>query len=483
MNVTFDMSQLNNPALTASNVFISFAAAASDMVYGSGTSAQTINFVNGNLTVGGQSYGTSPAYSLQDIATNGLVLNSATSLIGFISYGTATGIAQLATGTQPNLLSAATPRYSIFEVSYDGTTGGADITNISQYGGSIELAFLQDGTTQTYVGNTLDTTSTFNALAAVSGFSGSTSTTAVFLDNDGLFLRAIGTNLFPDGTVQNPYPGFNAYLQNLFTSYGSKSVVTELTNLAPGQNPGGAGSAGFLSTSVATQVTPSTSYNLDYHFTATVSQVTVPSGASDPNGTYSVQLSGYVNATPSTGGSTVIYNNLSVSIAADDLVGGNLYMTNFIYQAATTGAGISVTQSGWDALNNDFGTANVNAAALLKATGDFAEGMTCGFIGSSTLSTTSPPTALSGLSSYEWWQNPTLAYAPAQPNNNYYSVYGNVISANSGGQNGITFSRGGVYGSPYDDRFGLNLIAPNASTDEMHITLLADGNLTPTSPT
>ena len=54
-----------------------------------------------------------------------------------------------------------------------------------------------------------------------------------------------------------------------------------------------------------------------------------------------------------------------------------------------------------------------------------------------------------------------------------------MVSANSGGINGSSFSRGGVYGSPYDDRFGLNLISPDASTDEMRITLLADGNLQP----
>ena len=73
------------------------------------------------------------------------------------------------------------------------------------------------------------------------------------------------------------------------------------------------------------------------------------------------------------------------------------------------------------------------------------------------------------------------SYEPAQPANPYYSAYGNVVSANSGGLNGITFSRGGIYGSPYDDRFGLNLISPNADTDEMRITLLADGDLKPTA--
>jgi hypothetical protein len=84
---------------------------------------------------------------------------------------------------------------------------------------------------------------------------------------------------------------------------------------------------------------------------------------------------------------------------------------------------------------------------------------------------------LADLSSYEWWQNPLLAYGPAQPANPYYSTYGNVVSAKSGGlNNGVKFSRGGVYGSPYDDRFGLNLIAPDQSTDEMRVTLIEGGS-------
>lgn len=485
MKITFDMTALNNGNLSSSNVYITFAANASDMIYGSGLSAETINFSGGNISIDGTSYGTSKAYSLEDIATNGLVLNSATSLVGFISYGSATGIEKLPTGTQPNFLSSATPRYSIFEVSYNGTNGGADITNISQYGGSITLAFLNGGSIQSQVGNTLDTTSMFNALAGASGFSGSTSTSAVYVDSNGLFIRVIGTNVFPNGAEQTPYPTYNAYLQALFTRYSSGSVVKELTNLAPGQNPGGTGAVGYQSTSAATNVSPSTTYNLDYHFTAVVTQVTSPDPAkNNPNGTYSVELSGYVNATLAGSDSGAVqsyrYDNLSVTIAADDLTNGNLFMTNFIYQAATAGAGINVTSSGWAALNNDFGAANVDAAFLQKAAGDFAEGMTCGFPGSNTSSTSSPGTNLDNLTSYEWWLNPLLAYEPAQPADSYYSAYGNVVSAHSGGINGITFSRGGVYGSPYDDRFGLNLISPNAATDEMLITLLADGDLKPT---
>ncbi len=490
MKITFDLTNLNNPQLSGSNVYITFAANTSDMVYDPAGTAETINFSGNNITIDNISYGTSKAYSLSDIAAKRLILNSAVSLVGFISYGSATGIEKLPTGSQPNFLSSDTPRYSIFEISYDGTSGGADITNISQYGGSISLAFRKDKVVQTQVGNTLDTTGTFNALAAASGFSGSSSTSAIYLDSNGAFVRAIGTNVFPSGSVQNPYPTYNAYLQSLFTTYGSDSIVKELTNLAPGQSPGGSGSVGYESTAAAVNVTPNTIYNLDYHFTGVVTQVTAPDPANNnPNGTYSVTLSGYVNATLAATNANDIqsykYTDLSITIAADVLNADdeNLYMTNFIYMASTSGNGISVSMSGWNesGLNTDFGSANVNAALLQKVAGDFAEGMTCGFPGSTTPSTTNPEKNLGDLSSYEWWQNPLLAYAPAQPTNAYYSAYGNVISANSGGNNGIIFNRGGVYGSPYDDRFGLNLISPNADTDEMYITLLSDGDLKPTA--
>lgn len=491
MNITFDMTALNNSKLSNSNVFITFAANTSDMVYDPNGKKELINFSGGNIKINGTSYGTSSAYSLEEIAKNGLVLNSAISLVGFISYGSKTGIELLPIGSQPNFLNAITPRYSIFEISYNGTTGGADITNISQYGGSISMEFLNNKVVQSKVGNTIDTTSMFTALANASGFSGTTSTPVIYLDSNGDFLRAIGTNVFPNGTIQTPYPTFNAYLQSLFTTYGTKSVVLELTNLATGASPGGTGSVGYDSTKTATKVTAGSIYNLDYHFKAVVSQVTLPDPTNNnPNGTYSVGLSGYVNATLAgvADAKTIKnhkYDNLSITIPADDLTAGaeNLYMTNFIYMASTTGAGINVTSSGWNEsdLNNDFGVGVVNAAFLQKVAGDFAEGIICGFPGSITNSNTTPVTELSDLSSYDWWQNPQLAYAKAQPKNAFYSIWGNVIYANSGGVNGITFSVGGVYGSPYDDRFGLNLISPDANTTDMLITLLADGDLTPTT--
>lgn len=480
MTITFVLA---DATMSAKDIYVTFAAAAASLVYGT----ENITFASGAITIDKKSYGTSRGYSLADIIKNGLVLNSATSLEIYFSYGSKENIELLAVGSQPGIFGTSTPRYSQVEISYSGSGGGGgiDLTNISQFGGSLQVALLSSGTVQCQVANTLDTTAMFRALAATSGFSGTQSTTAVLLDWNGKFLRVIGTNVFPDGTTPNSYPAFNAYLQSLYTTYGATSFLTGLTNLAPGQSPGGTGAVGYMSAAGATNVTPSVIYNLDYHFTGVITQVTAP-GAGNPNGTYSVQLTGYVNATlaaPQPGQiKSYQYTGLSINIAADDLTTGNMYMTNFLYTSSTSAAGTNVTSAGWDALNNDFGAANMSAAMLLKAAGDFAQGMLCGFPGSGTASDSTPGSNLGQLTSYEWWQNPLLAYQPAQGTNPYYSAFGNAVHANSSvNNNGVTAQVGGVYGSPYDDRFNLNLLVPTASTDEMQITLLSDGDLKPKS--
>jgi len=495
MDLTFDMTKLGNSSLTTSNVFVTFAAANATMTYGSGDNEEQIVFTGGNITIDGNDYGTSRAYSLAEIQANGLVLNSSTSLIGYISYGSAVNIEKLPPGGQPSPQDSDVPRFSNFEVTYSGTGGGADLTNISQFGGSLRMEFLADSTTQSYVQNTLNTGDMFRALATASGNASSAQIT-----NGGQFVRMIGPNTFPSSIagqkVQNPYPKFNQYLQHLNETNKKApapvTIVQEITNLAPGADPGGQGAAGFQSMGTAAKVTPSTIYNLDYHFTVNVVQETPPT-PNDPDnpGTYGVSFTGYVNATNPDTGDTVVYgeipNELSIYVSGDDLTNEIFYMTNFLYQQAAVGADIDVSFTGWDDLTSDFGAGTVQGALQYKVTGDFSEGILTGMVGSivdpgeipALRSTVDPgETPLGELSSYQWWGFPELAYGPAQPGASFYSPWGDVISANSTALNdGITYDRLGVYGSPYDDRFSLNLIAPDSSTTEMRITLSADGNL------
>jgi len=481
MSVTFDTSAFTD----TSGLYVTFAGQESDMVYDPGGVAETINFNANSISIGGTSYGTSKAYKLDDINANGLTLNSSTSLLGFVSYGGTTGIAQLGTGVQPDPLSSATSRYSNFEVTYDGSGGGADITNITAFGGSIKLSFLNGSTVQSYVGNTLNTGDMFREFVKTTNRGLSSS--AIYTDG-GEFLRAIGPNKFPasiDGSLEQvPYPTFNGYLNNLYTgsNAGADDLGTKMTNLAPTASPGGMGSAGFNSTGTATEVTPNTGYNLDYHFQAKVVEVAAPGSASAPDGTYQVVLSGYVNATPQGGGTTVKYDNLSITINADDPGNDDLFMTNFLYQETIEGPNVSVVLNGWGALENDFGAATTESALQLKAAGDFTQAMLAGFVGSTVqIDMNGIMTNLGDLTTYELWENAVLlAYAPARAGmgDEFYSLWGEVVAANSEAlKDGTTYSRLGVYGSPYDDRFDINLISPDANTTEMRITLLADGNL------
>ncbi len=478
--ITFDTSNFTD----ASNLYVTFAAKSADLTYNPGGTQEQIIFNNNIITIDSVDYGTSKAYSLADIATNGLNLNTSDSLIGFISYGSKTNIEKLDPGTQPTFFDTATPRYSNFEISYSGSSGGADLTNISQFGGSLKMEFLAGATTQSYVANTLNTGDMFRALAATSG----NSPTAIYTDSNKYF-RAIGPNVFPasvDGkTEQNPYPSFNPYLENLYngSSNGNDPVLTKITNLAPDQQPGGTGAAGFDSTAsaVTSRVKADTLYNLDYHFEAHIEKIEAPSESS-PNGTYQITLSGHVNATNPLSDTDPndkhTYNNLSIVIHADQPADALLYMTNFIYQQSMTNTdgAISTVTSGWDDLITDFGTGTTQDALQYKVAGDFSQAILAGFVGSTI---DHEGTAIGEMSTYEFWKELSqYAYGPAQPDEEFYSLWAQVVAENSEVfVNGETYDRLGVYGSPYDDRFDINLISPDGDTTEMRITLLPDGNL------
>ncbi|MET3872992.1 hypothetical protein J3R74_002862 [Puniceicoccus vermicola] len=480
MSLTFDTSNFSD----TSDLWVTFAGASSDMVYDSGGSNESINFSSGSIDIGGTSYGTSKAYRLDDINANGLTVNSTTSLIGYISYGGKSGLSQLAPGTQPSPFSTTTSRYSNFELSYNGTAGGADLTNITAYGGSLKLAFLNGATEQGYVANTLNTGDMFRELAAAFG---GVSSSAIVTDGNGKFLRAIGPNKFPASVsgsmAQNPYPSFNGYLKNLYqnSGNGTQFLGTKLTNLAPDADPGGNGATGTKSTSGAdtNRVAQSTGFNLDYHFQAKVEQVEGESGSA-PDGTYKVVFTGYVNATNQSNPSeTYKYEGLEIVVNADEPGGSdpNLYMTNFLYLETIDGADVSVSASGWQDLVTDFGEGFTEGGLKLKVAGDFAQAILSGLVGSDVEINGK---VIGEMSSYELWEKAALyAYGPAQPDDEFYSLWAQVVAENSEVQipGGAFYDRLGVYGSPYDDRFGTNTISPNGDTTEMRITLLPDGSL------
>lgn len=492
MNLTFDASALGNPNLNGDNVFVTFAAEKAELVLNSGGTPQTITFDNKLINIGGTNFGTSDAYSLNTIASMGLQINYATSLSGFISYGSSAGIAKLAAGTQPLIFPGGTgsptaeTRWSQFEVSYGNVPGiagfqsGADLTNISQFGGALKMEIFQGATSQGFTGNSLSTGQTMRNLHALSGFDPN-----AVVQNGGQYVRLIGPNVFPASVsgmdVKNPYPKFNDYMKSLNTKFGDtgNAVPGGITNLAPGQSPGGMGAVGTTAAASGSGATANivagNTYDLDYHFGAKVVQVTAPVG--DNPGTYSVELTGFVNATGRNGAGntgtqeTTTFTALSILVSADNTTSD--FLTNFIYQQSLTGNGISTTLLGWDDLNTLFSSAFVSAALQEKVAGDFSQGILTGLVDS---------VGAGNKSSYEWWtQESQNAYANAQSNPDFYSQWANEIYINSPGADTSAesgpFSFGSVYGSPFDDRFNSQLLSPNSNTTEMKITLLPDGDL------
>ena len=266
MDLTFDWSQLGGSytGSDGSDLFITFAGASSSMTIG-GSINENIDFAGGTITYTGVdagTYATSKAYSLKDVMDNGLTITSASSIIAYLSYGGHDGIS-LQTGNPSNTVAT---RYSQFEYTYSGTRsgmdvgGGIDMTNISQYGGSLKVETRASSVVQAYVsnGNTLNTGDMFRAMAAASGNSPS-----AVIQSGGEYVRILGSNVFPDN---NPYPTFNPYLNHLTPG----DLTNKIKNLAPSADHGGQGAIGVTSVaspSSGSGITGNTTYNIDYEFT------------------------------------------------------------------------------------------------------------------------------------------------------------------------------------------------------------------------
>jgi len=481
--LAIDYSQLANPALSGSTVYVTFnstesgtltldpSGAPEQIVFttgGAGISVTSGTYAGQTIASG--TYATTRAYSLAEINQKGLEINNVTSLSGFISYGGAQGIQALAVGTQPSNGDLSTSRYSQFELTYNGTTGGGfDLTNITHFGGSLGMAMMASSGTQSYVRNTLNTGDMFRALAATPILG--TSSPAV-IQQSGSFVHMIGSNAYI--TSQGTYPTFNPYLQSLYDVSGPASVASLQ---GPSASPPGPAYIAVGSTIVSA----STNYGLTYYMTSSLNQAAAP-GGSFPNGTYGLTVSGSVIATRISGTGIVsgTYSNLQLTVGPDTsgVSVTALSMTNFIY--AQNNATSVTGSSGWSDLIADFGADVVSDAVQLKALGDFSQGIMAGLVNSGT----TPPGAIrpfGQMSSNEWFATKTFqgaAYAGAQSNSAFYNAFGNVVNRNSEvGIVGTGTYFGGVYGVPYDDRWANNLLATNASTTSVKVWLLPDGDL------
>jgi len=475
LNITFDYSQLANPAYSGSNLYVTFQANSGTLnvngdVYSFNTG--TINNTNQLMT---------QSYSLDSLTSSSISISSVTSLIGYISYGSSTGFSSATAAPDPF---TAPTRYSNFELTYNNGVGQADITQIAQFGGGLQqtLYTTTSGTAPAaYTGNNFGTVQTtsgdiMRSLAAVPGnTSNAVMTTGT--GGTGNFVRVIGPSKFGNPGVENQYPTFTPYLQNLSeNSSGGTLSVARLENLKSGALPGGAGSNGLVYGGTSGGVfTSGSTYLSNYYFDAYVQPVVDVSGT-----TYQVVLSGSITMADAANNILKTYTDMSVTLMADS--GTNLYMTNNLYSQVLSGQGTNIVFSGtgWGDFNDDFSAGN--ATMQPEIVGDFTQGILTGLVGNTTVFS---GTAVGDMTSADWWDNAAFAYSGTNPE--YANQFGEIVFANTGGFNSATFSGtfngAAVYGNPYDDRWGSPLI--NFTTDPTNtlvISLIPDGSLAVPEP-
>jgi hypothetical protein len=448
---------------------------------------------NGNSTTG-------TAYSFQSIETDGgFDITNAASGTAYILYGnTSLASFQAANITVPS--PGGDYRYSFTEYNFNGTVGGSDITEIDQFGGSVQMKDSQyNGTgyvAHQSIQNTLDTGTAMRAI--LSNTSLPSSSPAVLTTGPGgtgNFVSIIGPSKFPgsyNGSfVNQPYPSYTPYLLHLNTTNSSSFLSNNLagTQYGPIQLNGYSSNTSNSTITVNSQV-----WALTYAFNATT----------DSSGDIIFNGSVFVNGVAGGASGNYVYSNLYIVMPNDANLTPAIYLQNpsntTVYgnlaNSTVTLNGNVTGSASWGNLdayvnngtpgtvlaNSTLATLGGNSVINLKVTGDMEEGMATGFVGSNASINN---TTIASMSSAQWWGNATSAYTNgAQPlGSGYYNNYGVVNFANStitnydstGNVTG-TIVGGAIYTTPYDDRFGSNLMNINA-TDLVTITTLPDGNL------
>ena len=475
LNITFDYSQLANPAYSGSNLYVTFQANSGVL----NVNGDVYSFNTG--TINNTSQVMTQSYALGSLNANSISATSVTSLIGYVSYGSSAGFSSATAAPDPF---TATTRYSNFELTYNSGVGQADITQIAQFGGGLQQTLYTTTSginPAAYTGNNFGTVQTtsgdiMRSLAAVPGNT-SNAVLTTGAGGTGDYIRVIGPSKFGNPNAPNPYPTFTPYLQNLSENSSDGTIsVASLENLKPGAQPGGAGSNGLLYGGTTGGVfTSGSTYLSNYYFETFVQPIVGVSGT-----TYQVVLSGSITMANSANTVLKTYSDMTVTLMADS--GTNLYMTNNIYSQVLSGQSTNIVFSGtgWDAFNADFSAGN--ATMQPEIVGDFTQGMLAGLVGNTTLFS---GTAVGDMTSAEWWDNAAFAYSGTNPE--YANQFGEIVFANTGGFNSATssgtFNGAAVYGNPYDDRWGSPLINfTSDTTNTLLITLIPDGSLAVPEP-
>lgn len=502
MNLNFDASQLGNPDYDTSNLWVTFSGAMLDASYTLSGTSYALSLSSGTTTgtMGGLAGNAmTQSISIADIvAAGGITVSGATSVSAYISYGSNAGFNN--SSSTPSPVAMAT-RFTNFEFTYDsaGSTQ-ADMTAINLFGGGLRLDTYTDLArtnlqSSRYL-NASTSAEVFRALAASAGYTPSTPSAGVItgVQQSGpdmgatVWNRVIAPNSFsgPGSVpfVTPTYPSMQPYMQALANASNGTTSIASLGLIQPGASPTESPAQGY------TYATGGQGYNYDLHYDfGTTVSVT--------SGTYTVTMSGTVTANLTPGQTadeqnpqTITYSGLTITITLDS----EDALNTWIYQQANPPGSVPttptsntpgifyVTSGDWNSLNTDFGSAANNF--YLRIPNDFTQGMLTGMVGSDVASGIGGLT-IGQLNSAQWWANPNLAFATAQPGDEYYNVFSEYLWYNSGGINPGegAFETGGIYTNPFDDRFGtadLNIYGtgqPQPATAAMMVTLIPDGDL------
>ncbi len=522
LNLKFDFSNLTYApgpyvslynggasSLSGSNIFVSFQAGTFSGTIG-GTASLSLS--SGTWTYTTTSSTTtytsimSQSFSAQELQDNGFQLGSIGAGRIIFSYGTnaygygASGTASVSPPGTP--LSSGSTRYSVAEINYNAGNG-VDLTNIDQFGGALQIT--ARNSSNVIVASTGNTKSSQQFMTDMVNIAGGTTSPLVVMSGSQV-ASVTGPSVWngaPSVTAA-AYGDLQQYIGTVASGSGSTALKSPtLTNIIDNGFPGGLGAIAFLTSSTAgNSLTTGSNYQLGYSFTPTVT----------PSGTLaSVSFTGSVSvlsqATPASGPVAHTYNGLTFTIAS-----GSSMDSYLASGGPTSFTNIALSGSGWTQFSQDFanvisGTPGANATyaaplpaivggsnssnnaeygqVIQKVMGDFQEAVTAGLYGNTmsgsysyfqnNLTTPVSGTGTIGeLTSAIWWQNPQFAYSNTDPLAK--NLFANEVFPNTfvTGTGGFSASGGGVYGAPYDDRFG-SLIDPALSQWKNTFPLPTDG--------
>lgn len=495
-------------SLSGSNIFVSFQAGTFSATIGGtaslSASGNTWTYTTASSTTTYNSI-MSQAFSAQQLQDSGFQIGtiSAGRIIfayGADSYGYgASGTASVAPPGTP--LAPGSTRYSVIEMNYNAGNG-VDLTNIDQFGGALQITARDSA--NALVASTGNTKSTQQFMTDMVSIAGGTASPLVVMSGTQV-ASVTGPSVWngSPAVTSAAYGDLQQYIGTVASGTGSAALKSPtLTNIIDTAYPGGLGSIAFLTSSTAgNSLVTGSNYQVGYSFTPTVT----PSGS-----LASISFTGSVSilsqSTPASGPIAHTYGGLTFSIASGTSM--DSYLASGGPTSFTT---IVLSGTGWTQFSQDFanqtGNPSDNAAyaaplngvisgsnsplnseygqVIQKVMGDFQEAVTAGLYGN-TMSgsytyfqnnSTSPVTGsgtFGELPSAIWWQNPQLAYS--NTNSLAKNLFANEVFPNTfvTGTGGFSASGGGVYGAPYDDRFG-NVIDPALTQWRNTFALPTDG--------